>query len=307
MWIAAGYGASTPVMDWLCETTASFSPLQFNGGSVEIQEAARLRWNLLRVAMRTWGIAQPEDLTIWLKGMKGVQVHKLAVISLREHRNLYCPKGVATTPEWVCWMLSTSRPRWNWGAAWLQWKSPEKPERRHGSREWCHTPHIQHWRAVGLIWTTLIWKKCSPNEECFRNSFRTALEERYLADHEGEELAEERAWKLFALVPMMLLHRVQGTGRVGRDELAARGDLFTRGRWRELIDFALKVEVPTSGKREVLTEDQRRGRAAQDKGAGFPSSPRTSRVSFGPQDSGDVDRASEPPATKSRSERSHKK
>ena len=46
---------------------------------------------------------------------------------------------------------------------------------------------------------------------------------------------EERAWKLFALVPMMLLHRLQVTGRVGRDEgrdeFAARGDLFTRGQW----------------------------------------------------------------------------
>ena len=88
------------------------------------------------------------------------------------------------------------------------------------------------------------------------------MEERYWAVHEGDELAEERAWKLFALVPMMLLHKVQGTGRVGRDELAARGDLFTRGRWRESINAASRVEVPTPGKREVLTEDQR---AAQDR------------------------------------------
>ena len=40
---------------------------------------------------------------------------------------------------------------------------------------------------------------------------------------------------------------------------------FTRGRWRELFDAALRVEVPVSGKWEVLSEDQRRERAAQDR------------------------------------------
>ena len=49
----------------------------------------------------------------------------------------------------------------------------------------------------------------------------------------------------FALVPMMLPHRVQGSGRVVRDELAARGDFFTRGRGLDLIDAASRVEVPT--------------------------------------------------------------
>ena len=52
-----------------------------------------------------------------------------------------------------------------------------------------------------------------------RNSFRTAFEEWHRA-----EVAVERAWKSFALVPLMLLCRLQGTGTVGRDELATRGD-----------------------------------------------------------------------------------
>ena len=42
------------------------------------------------------------------------------------------------------------------------------------------------------------------------------------AEGEGDELQEERAGKLFALAPRMLMHRVHGTGSVGRDELAAR-------------------------------------------------------------------------------------
>ena len=45
---------------------------------------------------------------------------------------------------------------------------------------------------------------------CLRNSFRTALEE-VPGDHQGDELAEERAWTLFALV--MLLHRFRKSGQ----------------------------------------------------------------------------------------------
>ena len=35
------------------------------------------------------------------------------------------------------------------------------------------------------------------------------------------------------------------------DEVAARGDLFTRGRWRELTESALRVEAPVSETRTV--------------------------------------------------------
>ena len=37
---------------------------------------------------------------------------------------------------------------------------------------------------------------------------------------------ESREWKLFGLIPMMLLHKPKGTGSVGRSEWAHRFDLF---------------------------------------------------------------------------------
>ena len=43
-----------------------------------------------------------------------------------------------------------------------------------------------------------------------------------------------------------------------------RGDWFSQGRWGELVESALKMEAPVPRKREVLTEAERRGRAAQD-------------------------------------------
>ena len=57
------------------------------------------------------------------------------------------------------------------------------------------------------------------------------------------------------------------------------------------MDAALRVEVTVSGKREVLTEDQRRVRCtgSSSMGAGFASSLGTGWVSFGSEDSEDVD------------------
>ena len=55
-----------------------------------------------------------------------------------------------------------------------------------------------------------------------RDCFQVALRERYLAKFRGDEAGQVRGWKLFALVPMMMLHRPQGSGSVGRSELVHR-------------------------------------------------------------------------------------
>ena len=267
MWTAAGHPASTRVLEWLCETTASFPPLQFNGGSLEIQGAARMEWTSLRAAMKTWSIAQPEDLSICLRnhGFPGPQVG--SHISARAQECMLSERcrhdarvemleavHITTTLKLGRKMVPVEEPR----------------EAREEARFPRVAPHPTHstmvcsWADLDDVDMEEVFTQRVPMlgscphffRGCFRNSFRAVLEERYRADHEGDELAEERTWKLFALVPMMFLHRAQGTGGVGRDELASRDDLFTKGRWRELIDAALRVEVPTPGKREVLTEDQ---------------------------------------------------
>ena len=84
-----------------------------------------------------------------------------------------------------------------------------------------------------------------------RHSFRTALEERCRAALEGDVVAEARAWKLFAVVPIML-SRPRGIVRIGRDELASRADQFAGGEWRELIDMAVQnVSTFPYSKREA--------------------------------------------------------
>ena len=100
-----------------------------------------------------------------------------------------------------------------------------------------------------------------------RQSFTVALRERYRAMQVEDTQAEERAWKLFGLILIMLMHRPRGTGAVGRDELAQRADDFARGQWTELLQKASQTTVqprPVTGQNAV-DEVVRRGRAAMNR------------------------------------------
>ena len=52
----------------------------------------------------------------------------------------------------------------------------------------------------------------------------------------GDSEAEHRSWKLFAMLPMMLLRRNAGEKRIPKDALYKRFDDFARGDWDFLID-----------------------------------------------------------------------
>ena len=98
-----------------------------------------------------------------------------------------------------------------------------------------------------------------------RQCFIVVLQERYRARQVGDIQAEERAWKVFGLVRMMLMHRPRGTGSVGRDELSKRADGFARGRWTELLENASETEAQPRSTTVVRSETEhqlRRGHAA---------------------------------------------
>ena len=101
-----------------------------------------------------------------------------------------------------------------------------------------------------------------------RECFAVTLRERYRAKTVGDRVAEDRAWKAFALVPMMLLNKPKGGGSVGRDELGFRVDKFSRGEWGTLLKEATdKKSGPRRGEtsQDVAAEQQRRGKAAQSR------------------------------------------
>ena len=95
-----------------------------------------------------------------------------------------------------------------------------------------------------------------------RQCWGTALRERTRAKLAGDQSAESRAWKLFCLVPIMLLHRPRSSGSVGRDELAKRVTDFERGRWTELLETAARF-IPSSHSRHERTEEEEQMRRAQ--------------------------------------------
>ena len=96
----------------------------------------------------------------------------------------------------------------------------------------------------------------------------TLARERYRAKTVHDSVGEDRVWKAFALVPMMLLNKPKGWGSVGRDELALRVDRFSRGEWLTLLEDAranMPKLRPGENSLDVMAEQQRRGKAAQSR------------------------------------------
>ena len=66
----------------------------------------------------------------------------------------------------------------------------------------------------------------------FRNALKLALHE---ATRSRDEVDQERGWKLFFMLPRMLLHKAPGSGSVSRNKLLERFDIFARGEWIQLV------------------------------------------------------------------------
>ena len=69
----------------------------------------------------------------------------------------------------------------------------------------------------------------------FRQASRVALETLHNGVVGHDVLMETRGWKLFILLPFILLRRHRGCAQVGKDELCRRFDKFIAGEWADLI------------------------------------------------------------------------
>ena len=70
----------------------------------------------------------------------------------------------------------------------------------------------------------------------FRSAMRFALEEADRGREVGDMLVLSRAWKLFLLLPRLLLHRPARGGNVPKSRLCERFADFAAGRWGELLE-----------------------------------------------------------------------
>ena len=66
----------------------------------------------------------------------------------------------------------------------------------------------------------------------YRNAMRVALGEINVDD----AVRQERGWKLFLLLPRMLLHRAPRGGTIPKAKLLGRFDLFNAGVWLDLLE-----------------------------------------------------------------------
>ena len=99
----------------------------------------------------------------------------------------------------------------------------------------------------------------------FRQACRKALEARRDAVNAGDELMEERSWKMFCLLPFLLLHRPVNKSTITKEVLYRRFDLFGVGAWDTLVDEAV-ASIPQArptARRFWNMED--RGKAACQK------------------------------------------
>ena len=95
-----------------------------------------------------------------------------------------------------------------------------------------------------------------------RSAFTQALSELRAAAAAGPAASQAnaaraaRAWKLFLLVPRMLLTRATQQGSQGRAELLSRAAAFQRGEWTQLIRSARPSRQRSSAHKQELPPDE---------------------------------------------------
>ena len=82
----------------------------------------------------------------------------------------------------------------------------------------------------------------------FRSALRIAMEEAVAGLEAFDEVRQDRAWKLFWLLPRMLLHRLAKGGLVPRAKLVERFAQFARGQWADLVEESIR----TAGSRAAI-------------------------------------------------------
>ena len=72
------------------------------------------------------------------------------------------------------------------------------------------------------------------------------MTEVYLGYAARDELRVTRSWKLFLLLPRMLLHKPARGGLIPKGKLTERFNLFSQGRWEDLINASQQCDAEAS-------------------------------------------------------------
>ena len=278
MWAAASVSETTPVLQWLTQVAPGIpESIDFHDSHVSAAEAVTVGWAALRAVFRSWEVHESEQLSVWMRRQGFPAVRPGSHISARAHEFLLSEAcrvdGRVALLEAVYVVIAIHMGR----------GGVVPPDRAFGieSRRTVGRPPVpttsvdSNWLQLDQVSLEEIFALRIPMlKSCphylrgrVRESFNFALRERFKARLEGNVEAETRAWKLFGLIPIMLLHKPYGTGSVGRSELGHRVDDFARGLWTDLIQSARDTvprprPIPPVS---MVQEQERRGRAAQNR------------------------------------------
>ena len=88
----------------------------------------------------------------------------------------------------------------------------------------------------------------------FHIALKLALEELAAGSVANDRLRQERGWKLFLVLPRMLLHRPPRGGLLGKDKLLDRFQKFSAGQWADLL------RASENCSKQAVVASRRRGR-----------------------------------------------
>ena len=192
----------------------------------------------------------------------------LDTTSQPEHKNICSMRGALRMHEWRCWRRCSSSLPFSKGV-------PVESHQQGGQTTLLREVQLVHshprcQRVVGKLDEVNLeeWflRRVPTLKKCphfmrgrLRHCFAVALRERYRAKGAQDSRAEKRAWKLFGLVPVMLLHRPRGTRSIGKDELVSRADDFVRGRWINLLENIHDTSGQPRPAMGEIQEHERRG------------------------------------------------
>ena len=231
MWAAAGGDANHPVLEWLENAARRVQePMEFHGNQTTAEAAVREGWIALRSVLTTWGVTSQEQLTEWMvrQGLPRVSVGNHIAARAQE----LILEEAATVDARVALLeaayvkvtiqvgreLTAGEPSHRVPIPRAEPRRPIAPSISADS--WEQLDHID----LGEAFTTRVpMLRSCPRflRGRLRFSLGVALRERSRAKLARDPVAETRAWKLFGLIPMLLLHRPRHSGIVGRDELTS--------------------------------------------------------------------------------------
>ena len=276
MWAAACGDDQSAVLQWLMAKSEHLPPLMFDGEAMSCAEAVRISWEVLRNAMQSWNITSREGLSEWIRkqgfprprwGAHFSGRVQERILNLAIARDI---RGAVLESLYVHIALGWSQA----AGSVAHCASPGCDARQSSVSEWEVLDRIDLEEVFQTRFSVL--QGCPVQlKGRFRQSVRVALEARQEAVHRGDAVQECRAWKLFLLLPFLILRRTSGRGRVGKTQLTNRFEKFAAGQWEVLFQEA--VDATRSDKPRVpveMTEAKRAKAACQKVRLGEVSSAR---------------------------------